>query len=285
MIKVSVIIPTYNSSKYIREAIVSVLNQTYKNIEIIVIDDGSEDNTNDVLKDYIKSGAIEYFYKKNQGQASARNFGIKKSRGEIIAFLDADDLWLPEKLEKQIKKLQTTSADICFTDVEVFGKTESAGKRFSQIAEFHQGEILKSLIRTNFLVNSSILMKRAVFEKIGFQNEKRIYRNIEDYDYWIRAALDGINFVYLPEALTQYRIHRDQSSKNQIYGLKSLCAMYVVLMFNSKILAKGEIFEVIEMLARHAKTFTLLNLKSFLKKTLFYRRLLICREHRNLGKK
>ncbi|MFB6226503.1 MAG: glycosyltransferase family 2 protein [Candidatus Paceibacteria bacterium] len=103
---VSAIIPTYNCAPWIQEAIESILNQTYKNIEIIIIDDGSTDNTKEVLEPYIKKNKIKYFYQENQGSAKARNKGVKKAQGEYIAFLDADDIWLPKKTEKQIKSIK-----------------------------------------------------------------------------------------------------------------------------------------------------------------------------------
>ena len=97
---VSVIIPTYNSSQYIKEAIDSVLAQTYKNFEIIVIDDGSTDNTKEVLAPYLS--VIKYIYKNNGGPASARNRGIKEANGEFVAFLDADDVWKPDRLARGV---------------------------------------------------------------------------------------------------------------------------------------------------------------------------------------
>ena len=98
--KVSVVIPTYNSSQFIVETLESVFAQTYKDYEIIVVDDGSTDNTKEVLQPY--TSRIKYIYKENGGPASARNVGIKSAQGEYIAFLDSDDRWLPEKLEKHI---------------------------------------------------------------------------------------------------------------------------------------------------------------------------------------
>ena len=101
--KVSVAIPTYNRAHYICETIDSVLVQTYKDYEIIVVDDGSTDNTREILKRY--GGKIKYFYQANQGQASAWNYAVSQSSGEYIAFLDDDDLWFPEKLERQVEVL------------------------------------------------------------------------------------------------------------------------------------------------------------------------------------
>ena len=99
---VSVVMPAYNSEKYIAESIESVLNQTFKNFEIIVVDDGSTDNTRKIISDY-KDNRIRYYYQENLGSGAARNLGLSNSRGNWIAFLDSDDLWNPVKLEEQLK--------------------------------------------------------------------------------------------------------------------------------------------------------------------------------------
>lgn len=266
---VSVIIPAYNAEKFLATALDSVLTQTYQEFEILVVNDGSEDGTEEIVKDYQRKfpDKIRYFYQKNRGQGSARNLAMKNARGDYFAFLDADDLWLPEKLEKQLRKLEETEADFCFTDAEIIGETGAIQKTFSQLVLPPQNEILTPLLKTNFIVNSSVLMKRVVFEKIGFQKERRVYQNIEDYDYWLQAALAGFKFVYLPEVLVRYRIHSTQSSKKSPFqSLEALMAMYMTLIFNSKVLLRGKVLKVVEMLLRHTKTFVLLNLKSISEK-------------------
>ncbi len=115
MKKITAIIPTYNSAKYITEAIDSVLNQTYANIEIIVVDDGSTDNTENILSNYVNKNKIIYVKKKNGGPGSARNLGIKLANGEYIAFLDADDMWEKNKIEKQLSMALSSSSDLVYT--------------------------------------------------------------------------------------------------------------------------------------------------------------------------
>ena len=109
---VSVIIPTYNRAHLIDKAIKSVLNQTYQDFEIIVVDDGSTDNTNEVLKNFTDSRIHYIFHTSNLGVSAARNTGIKTSQGEYIALLDSDDDWLPEKLDKQVDVLQNESSEV-----------------------------------------------------------------------------------------------------------------------------------------------------------------------------
>ena len=108
MPEISVIIPTFNYGKYIERAIDSILTQTYQDFEIIVVDDGSTDNTKEIIRSK-KSDKIRYFYQENKGAPAARNKGIVESKGKYIAFLDADDEWLPTKLEKQVDKFQKSS--------------------------------------------------------------------------------------------------------------------------------------------------------------------------------
>jgi len=134
---VSVIIPAYNSEKYISDTIDSVLNQTYKNLEIIVVDDGSTDNTEKVVKEKLSNFSNFKFLKQcNLGSAEARNLGIRNSNGNYIAFLDADDLWLPQKIEKQIKFfLNNPDYGLVFTRRKIitpYGKIIEDKKKFQK---------------------------------------------------------------------------------------------------------------------------------------------------------
>ena len=116
MPKVSVIIPTYNCAQYINRAIDSVLNQTFKDVEIIVADDGSTDNTSDELTPLIEDNVVTYLYQDNKGAASARNYGISNSSGKYIAFLDADDKWLPGMLTRCLAVIEKDGCDLVSTD-------------------------------------------------------------------------------------------------------------------------------------------------------------------------
>ncbi len=128
---VSAVIPTYNCEPWIKEAVGSVLNQTYSNIEILVVDDGSTDNTRKVLSPYIKKNIIHYFYQNNQGPGSARNTGIRKAKGEYVAFLDADDLWLTEKTEKQLAVLEEKAEiKLVLSDSYIIDEKDGRKKEF-----------------------------------------------------------------------------------------------------------------------------------------------------------
>jgi len=200
---VSVIIPSYNCGKYIKEAIESVFSQTYKNFEIIVIDDDSTDDTEYSLKEYI--GKITYFKQPHRGAASSRNEGLKRAKGDFIAFLDADDVWEKEKLEKQIKYLEEhPEAGMVYTDLyRIDMRTNRLLSRWSEVFPVKEGFVFKDLIEKNFIQTSSTLMKKEVIECIGFFDET--FKAYEDIDYWVRIA-EKFKIGYIPEPLVKYRM-------------------------------------------------------------------------------
>ncbi|MCX8131257.1 MAG: glycosyltransferase family 2 protein [Clostridia bacterium] len=142
---VSVVIPMYNVERYIEETLTSVLNQTYKNIEVVVIDDSSRDKSADIVKKMqSRFSNLKYIYKENGGVSSARNVGIRNSTGEYIAFLDSDDLWLETKLEAQISMLNATGLDACYCGYREFF---NIGQPFKKMpGKFYEGKILKELL-------------------------------------------------------------------------------------------------------------------------------------------
>lgn len=202
---ISVIIPTYNSFLYIKESLDSAINQTYKNIEAIIIDDGSTDNTKELLKEYADQKKIIYIKKENGGPASARNLGIKKSTGKYIALLDADDIWSKDKLEKQIDLLEKNDLDLVHTGRFFISK--------ENIKEWiaHPRQNTNDLIRKNFIITSSVLAKAEILKENIFNEGKQMFA-VEDYDLWLRLAFRNYKFGYLEEKLTGYRIHPNQIS-------------------------------------------------------------------------
>src|SRR4030042_1812239 len=162
--KVSVIIPTYNRAHFILEAIQSVLAQTYADYEIIVVDDGSTDNTKDVLRTY--GDKLKYFYQNNRGPAAARNLAISKSEGEYIAFLDSDDVWMPNRLEVQVPVLDD-NPDLAFicSDARV---VDSRGREINIWRKAkNNNKTFESLREENFISTLTVLMRRACFNAVG----------------------------------------------------------------------------------------------------------------------
>lgn len=209
--KVSVIIPTYNRARYVIEALESVLNQTYQNLEVIIVDDGSTDKTREVLGPYLVDDRITYIYKENGGPASARNFGLTNSTGEYIAFLDSDDLWLPEKIFYQVECFKTHGdVGIVFTDALAFG--EKLGPVDAARAEFrfrYHDPSFKLLLWGNFMPTPTVMLRRACIEKVGLFDESPDLRiGGEDYVLWLRIAR-VFKIGHLNKILTKIRFSQD----------------------------------------------------------------------------
>lgn len=202
---VSVIIPSYNSGKYINSAIDSVLNQTYKEIELIIIDDGSTDKTKEILVPYINSNKIKYFRQKNKGLAGARNEGIKASKGEYISFLDADDLFLSTKIEEQVKFLKEhPKCDICYCDLWHFNQDSPSVMMKLDNTYYSGNDVFKNLLRRNFINPLTVVIRKSAINRFGVFNEN--FRCTEDWEYWVNLAWQGAQFCFLPKILAKYQI-------------------------------------------------------------------------------
>ena len=216
--KVSVIIPTFNRAQYIAETIKSVLNQTDNDFEIIVVDDGSNDNTREVLKAFINK--IKYIYKENAGAASARNVGIKNAQGKYIVFLDSDDLFLPKKLEIQVPILDKyPEIDFVYSDVFYFKEKNKRPILMRSIRPASDGRILKKLFMNTSITSSSVIFRKVCFEKAGLFDES--LRLNEDTDMLFRIAIHyKAYFSEYPSVM--YRVHSHSKSKNQEGLMESL---------------------------------------------------------------
>lgn len=209
MCLVSVIIPTYNSEKYISCAVDSVLAQNYKELEIIVIDDGSTDKTQTIIKKY--SNNVRYIYQKNSGLSNARNKGIKSSKGEFIAILDSDDEWLPKKIELQMEVMRK-SASIGI--VSCGGYLIDSNGRIEGLVERKNYSSNRLLINDLLLKNvvsggSFALIRKKCFDKVGMFDEN--LSSAEDWDMWLRIAkYFDIRFVEKP--LARIRVRQESMS-------------------------------------------------------------------------
>ncbi len=212
---VSVIIPAYNTSQYIREALDSVFAQTFKDYEIIVINDGSPDTERleQILCDY--QDRIVYLKKENGGVASARNAGIRLARGKYLAMLDSDDIWLPEYLEKQVSSFAAGS-DIAasYTNAMIFGDSSLAGKDFMSIFP-SEGEVtFRTMIEEKVHVVGTSMALRQVVIDAGMYDET--LPTSEDFDLWLRIAHQGWRIVYNKQPLFRYRRRGGCLSDDQI---------------------------------------------------------------------
>jgi glycosyltransferase involved in cell wall biosynthesis len=218
--EVSVIIPTYNRGWIIKEAIDSVLAQTFNEYELIVVDDGSEDNTAEILAGY--NSKIQVIGQANQGVSAARNRGMISSSGRFIALLDSDDLWLPEKLNKQIFFFRNNpDAMICQTQ-EIWirnGKRVNPCKHHKKLS----GMIFEPSLSLCLVSPSAVMFKRELIDRVGLFDEN--LPACEDYDLWLRVSL-GLPIYLIDEALIIKRGgHEDQLSRNPMldkYRIKAL---------------------------------------------------------------
>ena len=203
---ISVVIPVYNAEKYIAETINSILSQTHTNLEIVAVDDGSKDSSVELLKTFGEK--VRVIEQSNSGPAAARNRGVQEARGEWIAFIDSDDIWLPEKLEKQLA-YTAPKYQWSYTDCVFMGGVND-GRRDSEFSVKHEGQILKHLVERNFIGTSSILIRRDLYLDEGGFDEK--LKSIEDWEFWVRiAAREAVGFIN--EAFVKYRIHPSSSSR------------------------------------------------------------------------
>lgn len=205
---ITIVIPTYNNGHLIGRAIDSIIYQTYKNWELVIIDNFSTDNTRTLVEEYSKKNNIKFFQINNGGIiAKSRNFGIQKSLGDYVAFLDSDDWWLPEKLEKSIKFL-LSGMDLVYHDLFLFGKNGKLGL-FCEKAKTRKlrKPITRDLIfNGNAINNSSVVVRKSILDQVGLLSEETDLIAWEDFDYWIRISKVTENFKKIPDCLGFYWI-------------------------------------------------------------------------------
>lgn len=207
--RVSIIITSYNYGKYLPYAIDSALHQTIQDCEIVVIDDGSTDNTNEVVQHYISDSRVKYIYQENAGQPKAKNRGIMESSGDFIAFLDADDIWMPSKLEQQIPLFDDPDVGVVYSRrkwIDPDGNEIPGNERILQ-----RGNILDQIFVDNFICFSSSIIRRSILDEVGYFDEN-IPMGI-DYDLWIRLAA-RCRFDFIDAPLVKYRTGHANLSKN-----------------------------------------------------------------------
>jgi glycosyltransferase involved in cell wall biosynthesis len=207
---VSVIIPVYNGAQEVQRAIDSALGQTGCKVEVIVVNDGSHDETASVVAEY--GDQIRAINQANSGVSMTRNNGIALATGDWVAFLDHDDYWQPEKLWLQLKAAERTNYEAVYTNVGNFGDTGRVGKLRSDPETMAEGDLTEALLQDNFIVLSSVMIKRAVIQGIGGFDTS--LATVEDWDLWLKLASSGIRFAAVREPVTMYQWRADSLSKN-----------------------------------------------------------------------
>lgn len=207
---VSVVIATYNMAEYLPLAIRSALEQTYRNIEVLVVDDGSSDRTRDVVEPFLGDGRLRYLYQTNKGQAAAKNLGVGDARGQYVAFLDADDMWVREKLDEQIPLfLASPKTGVVYARVAYI---DEAGNDLG-IAdnELFRGRVSGPMLVRNFIGFGTSVVRMVCLQRLGAFDES-IGMGI-DYDLWLRLSTE-YEFEFVDRPLLRYRLWSGQMSGN-----------------------------------------------------------------------
>lgn len=221
---VSIIIPAYNVAAFIGETLASVFAQTFRDYEVIVVNDGSPDTPQmeTVLAPYLDR--IRYVKQENRGLSGARNTGIREARGEFVALLDSDDAWQPNYLEVQVEIMRRDrTIDVLYSDAFIFGEGVRPGSKFSDVSP-SEGEVsFESLVRQKCNVMVSATVRRSVLIKNGLFDET--LRSSEDFDMWLRIAKSGGRIAYHEQPLVRYRRRPDGLSADPVWMCKHILAV------------------------------------------------------------
>ena len=223
---VSVIMPVYNAEKYVKLSIDSVINQSYKEWELILINDASTDNSKKIINEYLSNKKIKFIdLKKNSGVSVARNTGILKAKGKYIAFLDSDDIWEPSKLQKQMELIKKLKANFVYTGVTYINED---GKRNPFVFNVPEKTCYKELLKQNVIACSSVVIKKDLL----IDNKMPGDHMHEDYATWL-SILKKEKYAYgIDEPLLIYRISSNSKSGNKIKAFKMNWNTYRYLRLN-----------------------------------------------------
>ena len=214
---VSVITPVYNAEKVIKKTLESVFKQTYENIEIVLVDDQSTDRSATIIKEYQKehSEIIYFLQPENKGAGSARNKALELAKGQYVAFLDADDLWKPEKIKKQVALLKEKGGGFCFTAIEMIDGQDEIIKNKRKVND----EIdYRFLLSNTMIPTSGVLIDRCI--KGDFRMSLR--RGGQDYATWLKLLRDGSKAYGIDEALVGYRVDGASLSSNKLKSISQI---------------------------------------------------------------
>jgi glycosyltransferase involved in cell wall biosynthesis len=222
---VSVIIPAYNVASYIAETLASVFSQTYRDFEAIVVNDGSTDNTENRIAPF--HSRIVYLHKKNGGVHSARNAGLKISRGRYIAFLDGDDIWMPRYLETLLGMIESDpSISAVYPNAYLFGSPHIAGKLYQGIFPVSEPVTFERVLKRECFIFCSVLLRRSVLDEVGDFDEGLWSQGAEDLDLWLRILRCGYRFQFTTEPLVKYRWRHNSLSNNGVGMMRSVIHVY-----------------------------------------------------------
>lgn len=204
--KVSVVVTTFNNKRYIAETVSSVLAQTFRDLEVIVVDDGSSDGTAELIHGEF-GDQVRYIYQENGGSAVARNAGIRIAHGEFVAFLDGDDVSLPERLELQVEALdEHPEVGLVYSNIAVIDSQGGGGQARGGTSRYLSGPVFEQIIIKNFIPFSTIMVRRDDLCAVGMFDET--LRSSEDWEMLIRLSR-RTQFLYIDRPLVKYRVHQN----------------------------------------------------------------------------
>lgn len=228
MPQISVIVPAYNVAEYISDTLNSILEQTFKDLEIILVNDGSPDTEilEKTLADYFDE--IIYIKKPNGGVATARNTALAEARGSIAAFLDGDDVWLPNKLSSQMQFIENHAFDMVYCDAALFGEQLIESKTFMETAPSIGKVTTESLLDGSCnILTSATIVKKELVDRNGLFDENA--DRIEDFDLWVRLCKNGVKIGYQTVVMAKYRIRAGSLTGNTIErSERSIAALELV---------------------------------------------------------
>lgn len=212
--KFSVIIPTYNRADLLDRCLNSLADQTFKNFEVLVCDDGSSDNSKEIAEKYLAKLNLTYIWNENWGgPAKPRNVGIDASQGEWVCFLDSDDWWTPNKLEACLPYLE--DYDMLYHDMQIYNQALGFTKQFIR-CRIPNSPIFRNMLKFgNCCANSSVVLRKSIAQKVGPITEDKTLVAVEDFDYWLRVSLITERFYHIKQNLGYYWVGDTSISANE----------------------------------------------------------------------
>lgn len=219
--RVSVLIACYNGEKYLDIAVRSALQQTVDDLEVVVVNDGSTDRSEDVVRSF-EDPRIRYVYQANRGLAATRNVLVSLARGTFLGFLDQDDIWRPDKLERQLPLFENAAVGLVYGDCDVIDANGRVLGQWGQRVRLHRGDVFEALLQVNFVPLLTVLARKSAIEEAG---PFPPYKVSEEYDIFLKIARKHqLDFVGAPVA--SYRLHSGQTSRNFEVTLQEELAIF-----------------------------------------------------------
>lgn len=209
---VSIILPVYNAEQFLKETMLSIITQNYKNIELLIINDASTDRSREIINNFNDKRITLFNLEKNKGVANARNIGLKESKGEYITFIDSDDLWTSDKITEQVKFMKQNKLDLCYS---YYDRIDIKGKQLNTVSTLAESLNYEELLKSNSIPMLTAMVKKESINNIYFQNEHH-----EDYLFWLQLVKQkNFSAMLLKRITAKYRVHGDSVSGNKINSL------------------------------------------------------------------